>query len=212
MISDKWIVKPDGMEGILDKVERIASCYGFSSKELLQIRLLCEETLSVLSPALQLGMSRCWIHTDSADFAFHVMCSANQQGLSEETRKRILSLDKGTRKGGVFGAIGKALEALFTPEYTSSGAYDTAFMGDYSYYGLGGCHYSWRPAHDGFILSAERSAGAPAAAAHDDDGLEISIVEGYADDIKAALRSGGRLEVTVAKRYSNVPDNVEFTV
>lgn len=207
MIGDKWSIAPATMEKVLDKVERFAGCYDFSNKELLQIRLLCEETLSVLMPALELSAGYCWIQTDAKGFSFAISCSANSYGLSEETRDKLLKMGKEKPKGGIFGAIGRALDALLNPEYPSGG-FDATYMSAMSYPGMGGYHYAWIAEQDSYTLSAQQSAATTAK--RDEDGLEISIVEGYADDIKATVKPGGRLEMMVTKFYSKKPVGVEF--
>lgn len=208
MITDKWSVSYGNMDKILDKIERIAACYEFTSKELLQIRLLCEETLSVLAPAMELLAGRCWAATDSEGFSFTVTCLSDMHGISGETREKLLNLDTGKRRGGIFGAIRKALDALLIQEPGVTGGYDTAFMGDLSYHGMGGHLYYWQPEQDFYTLTAKKDKSNDLR--HEDDGLEISIVEAYADSVNAAVRPGGRLEITVVKKYSKVPEGVEF--
>lgn len=208
MTTDKWEISPSNMNKTLDRIERLAECYDFSSKELLQIRLLCEETLSVLAPALYPFSGRCWVATDKKGFAFTVSCSTDSRSISPETRKKLLDMDKSSRKPGIFGAIERTLSSMFTQEFAGSTGFDMVYMETLAYHGMGGGSYVWQAAHDAYMLVPHESAGSQSP--KDDDGLEISIVEGYADDIRAAVRLGGILEITVVKHYSKPPEGMEL--
>lgn len=208
MVSDRFLIKQGGTDSVLDKVERLAGCYDFKSKEVLQVRLLAEEIITVISPTLALSPARCWISTDKEALSVTIDCDADVNGLDEETRKQLLQIGRSDKDRGVFGMISKVFEFLTGPDVD----YGT-MAGHRIFYSYGpGAEltgYYWNPEIADILPKAQK----PAQEAQNRD-LEISIIEGYADDIKVSLERsmlGSRLEITVVKNFAaGQVDGIEF--
>ena len=211
MVSDKYLFKES--EKALDKIERLASCYEFKTKEVLQIRLLAEEIISVISPTLKLSNGRCWVCTDEKSFAVTIDCDAGIDGLDGTTKKQLMKMGRDDKSKGIFGMIGKIFEYLSVPDvdygammgrpmiYSHAYGIDTSLSG-----------YYWNPEFE--IISSQAPKQTASVKAKDEHDLEISIIEGYADDIRVSLQKdkvGLRLEITVVKKFaSDQVSGIEF--
>lgn len=213
MVSDKFIIRQGEADKTLDKIERIASCYDFKSKEVLQIRLLAEEIISVISPTLSLSPGRSWISTDEKTFSVTIDCDAGVNGLDESTKKTLLKLSRSENSKGIFGMIGKVFEFLSVPDVDYN-----AVTGHRMFYTYGAdsmvSGYYWNP-EIAYTLPDIKSFQKQADKKNDDEhNLEISIIEGCADDIRVALqksKGGVRLEITVVKTFlTEQANNIEF--
>lgn len=213
MVSDKFLIRQGETEKTLDKIERIAACYEFKSKEVLQIRLLAEEIITVISPTLLLSPGRCWVSTDAKAFSVTVDCDAGIGGLDESTKKVLLNLSRSESGKGIFGMIGKVFEFLSIPDVD----YD-AVMGHRMFYTYGAdsmmSGYYWNPEITYSLPDIQSFKKQTSPKNSDDHKLEISIIEGCADDIRVALqksKSGVRLEITVIKNlFPEQTGNIEF--
>lgn len=202
MKTDKYVIRPDGAEATLDRVERLAACY-FPAKVTLQIRLLAEEIIAVIGPTFRLSAGRCWVSTDKTAFSLSIDCDAGVRGLDAETKKQLLDLStvKGSRN--IFGMIGKALE------YLSSADIDAAALAGESIFYMSGMSatmsgYIWNPALVQRVLPPPAPME-PTTVSETKEELEMKIIEGIADDIKVSVQrspSGPRLEITVLKKFT----------
>lgn len=206
MQTDKFKITQDNIEKILDKIERFAMCYDFSTKKLLHIRLLAEECISLISPTLELSNAWCFVSTTENTFNFTVDCDAGNDALDTKTKETLLKIGKGNKKGA-FGMISKVFDFLTMPE---------ANLDTISNYNIISMHhgasdmtgmYYWAPQ---FIeaLPEEAKKEVETTEPETDEGanLEISIVEGYADNIEARiqkLKGQRRLYITIAKTFSD---------
>lgn len=200
MISDKFLFRQ--ADTALDKIERIASCYDFKTKEVLQIRLLAEEIISVISPTLKLSDGRCFISTDEKSFSVTIDCDAGINGLDNDTKKQLLKMSRTGKNKGVFGMIGKIFEYLSVPDtdYNAVTGHSMIY-----HYGMdsGMSGYYWNPEFINILPSAEPASIVKENNSHD---IEINIIEGYADDIRVGLQKykpGVRLEITVVKNFTS---------
>ncbi len=204
MRSDKFLIRPGETEAAMNRVERLASCYSFPQKEVLQIRLLAEEILAVVGPTLSLSPGRCWVSTDKAAFALSIDCDTGVKGLDYETKKQLMRLGetKDANKS-IFGMISKTLEYL-----TRTDADPSVLAGQPLFYmdglGLGMHSYVWNTTFTQIAFQAA-SAPPPEHTETADRDLELKIIEGVADDIKVSVQhgpTGPRLEITVYKRFT----------
>lgn len=201
MISDKYLFKQS--EKVLDKIEHFASCYGFKTKEVLQIRLLAEELISVISPTLTLSDGRCWITTDQKSFSITIDCDAGINGLDADTKRQLMKISREEKKKGIFGMIGKVFEFLSVPDADTSTVTGRHMI---YHYGIGAemSGYYWSPDFAGVFPVAEVTSK-PKENEKGEHDIELSIIEGYADDIHVLLqkqKTGVRLEITVVKNFT----------
>ncbi len=211
MRSDKFLVRHGEAESAMNRVEHLATCYSFPPKEVLHIRLLAEEIISVVEPTLSISPGRCWVSTDNAAFSLTIDCDTGVKGLDYETKKRLMKLgSRNDANKSIFGMISKALEYL-----TRTDADPAALAGQPLFYmdgmGLGMHGYIWNPNFTQIAF-----AGAPGVSPDPqepaelaDRDLELKIIEGVADDIKVCVQhspTGPRLEITVYKRFA--PDQI----
>lgn len=205
MVSDKFLIKAGSLDKPLDKIERFAACYDFSTKEVNKIRLLAEEIISIISPTLALSDGRFWITTTEISFAVTIDCDAGINGLDQDTKSELMQISRSEEKKGVFGMIDKVFEYLSSPEVDYS-----MMAGQQLFYSQGIdsgiCTYYWNPRFDSYLPQVSTSSapvGKPSQ--KEDHNLEINIIEGYADDIRVFLqkggKTGGRLEITVVKIF-----------
>ncbi len=221
MVTDKFLIKKNSIDKALDKVEAIATCYAFSSKERLQIRLLAEETISVIAPALEIADGRLWVSTDKDSFAVSIDCSTDANGIDDELKNKLLGMNRASEKTGVFGMISKAMDFMFVPGVDYSNLYGHELISIGANGSFSG--YMWSYEMESFVANTINSNDkAQPAPENKEQSLEMSIVEGYADNIKVFLRKaskskdsrakmGPRLEITVCKNFDPMKDNnVEF--
>ncbi len=190
-------------EAVLNKVEKIASCYDFKTKEVLQIRLMAEEIISVIGPTLALSDGGCRITTDKKTFAVTIDCDAGINGLDADTKKQLMKMSRTDKNKGVLGMIGKVFEFLMGVDI-DYGALPSSSM--ICQYGMdnGDTGYCWSPEYMNF-LSGGMSESDRLLKQAEERSLEISIIEGYADDIQVVLQKNKpvRLEITVVKNFAS---------
>lgn len=195
MKTDKFTITENEIDLALDKVERIAACYDFKPKDLLKIRLISEETISIVSPTLRLSAAYIWVSTDEDSFSVTIECDAD---IDKQTRDEILSMNRGEKRKGVLGMVTSLME------YLSETDIDYIPM-DYnliSPYGMNMSAYSWS---NEFTMPL-RLKNDEAVQEKRDTSLEASIVEEYADDIRVMItkgKSGRRLCFTVVKKFGD---------
>ncbi len=223
MITDKFLITDHNIEKTLARVERIASCY-FKTKELLQVRLLTEETISVIRPALKISEGRVWITTSPDKFEVTVDCSTDANGITEQTKKDLLGLSSSDGNTGVFGAIGKILNYLVV-----SGEEYNMLVGEnlivYDVCHISGYTWNYNVYPKAMIKELDSTPPTEPEAEPDkekelEERLEMRIVEGYADDIKVFVRKatkgkqgakGPRLEITFTKNMTETSaDDIQF--
>lgn len=214
MKTDKFILTPKNIYTTLDKIERISSCY-FKAKEVLQVRLLAEETISVIAPALNVSNGRVWITTNTEGFELTIDCSADSKGIGEQAKEELM---KHKENGGIFGGIQKLLNSVLVPDADYNELIDQNLIS----YGMSGMHgYAWSynmPAYS-FMNSQDTKEETPVhtekKADFDPENIEMNIVEGYADDIKVFIRkaqktktgkSEPKFEITVCKKFKDLDD------
>lgn len=210
MISDKFLFRQS--EKVLDKIERFASCYDFKSKEVLQIRLLAEEIISVINPTLTLSDGRCWVSTDEKCFSVTIDCDAGINGLDDDTKKQLLKISRTEKEKGIFGMIGKVFEYLSVPgaDYNAVAGHRMMY-----HYGIdtGMSGYYWNPDFASILPQTDPVVKTKEKETSEHD-IEINIIEGYADDIRVCLqryKTGARLEITVVKNFvSGQTAEIEF--
>lgn len=205
MISDKFMIDHSTLEKNLDRVENMASCYGFAGKELLQIRLLAEETISVISPTLELSEAWIKMSTDDNSFSFTVDCDAGNDALDEKTKATLMKIGGASEQKGVFGLIGKIFDFLTVPGADYSAVADHSLISSYALGGQGLYGYYFAPELID-VLPEEKKDDVKSDAPDDKTAnMEINIVEGFADDIQVKLlshRGDRRLAITVKKDFS----------
>lgn len=199
MLSDKFLIKEGQWETVLDKVERFATCYNFPAKEVLKIRLLAEEVITIIRPTLALSEAYCQIDT-SQGFGIVVNCAAGSDAMDEKTRDILLKIGGDADKKGVFGMIGRIFGYLADPALDNAAIYDFSLIHHSS--GLSDVpYYFYAPALDPVV----KKAAEPKPAQEEDHSLELSIVESYADAMEVYLRKGfakeQRLEIIAVKNF-----------
>lgn len=207
MISDKFPIVNGGWEKTLDKIENMASCYNFGTKDVLQIRLLAEEIITIISPTLSLAAAYCYVSTTEDGFSFTVECAAGGQAMDEKTKKVLLEIGKNTQKDGIFGAIGRVFKYLSDAPYSSHMVPNYGLVYHNTGVGMGSMSmYGWTPEFESELAALDMPKLEKKEKEEENEhAMGISIVEGYADDIQVYLRKGAkketRLEVTVVKNF-----------
>ncbi|MDR1705335.1 MAG: hypothetical protein LBS19_11715 [Clostridiales bacterium] len=210
MLSDYFMVRDTNTPKALNRLEKLASCYGFSTRDVLRIRLLAEEIIAVIRPTFALSPARFRVSTDVTAFSVIIDCDARINSLSAETKKRLLNLG-GANGKGLFGMLRKALDFL---AFSDAGG---AAPSEHRLFYRGGLHggvpsinisandYIWYPAITGSGYNPSEPASAAQNQQEADQELELKIVEGVADDVSAGIRrvqGRPRLEITVVKCFA----------
>jgi hypothetical protein len=197
MISDKFLIYSNKTEKPLDIIENFASCYGFPTKKILQIRLLAEEILAIAAPTMQLSPINAWVTTDEKAFGVVISCDAGEDVMNEKARDTLLEIGKRKVKKGVFGAIAGMFASMAEMDAQYGNYIGRDMLMNYDINGAG---YFVIP-----DLSAFQSSSSLPEQDQDEHDAEISILEGYADHISATFqREWGhrRLEIAVYKNFS----------
>jgi hypothetical protein len=210
MLSDYFMVRENNTPKALNRLEKLASCCGFSTRDVLSIRLLVEEIFAVIRPTFELSPARFRVSTDVTAFSVIIDCDARINALSAEAKKRLLS-PGGAKDKGLFGMLRSAVDFL-----AFAGA-DGAVPAEYRlFYRNGACgnspsingspnDYVW----DSAVTSRGYNPPKPVSPAPDkqeaEEDLELKAVEDVADGVSASIRSvqgRPRLEITVVKCFA----------
>lgn len=200
MKTDVITVSGNGkrMETALEQVEKVAAYKGLSPKDTLHLRLLTEETMSMMRSITGKPEGQFWIEDEDGVFQLHLKVAAR---LSMEKREQLLSVSATGKNESARGLMGR-IRAFF--DWSS----DEDFDGSIGLYMLPDAFehssspmldWEWSMRRYESELSDRIDEDAGAREAWDE--LEKSVVKHVADDVKVSIR-GGFVEMIILKKLA----------
>lgn len=185
------------LEAILKESEAVAEYNGFTHKQALQLRLLCEEIDGMLPNIIDDFEGTLWI--DCEDGVCKINVSIQIPELNASEKEALISIAKNKKNAAAVGIVGKirnaienflfnetAMNAIVASSGTYFGANENSECVDYS--------YLWS-------LEQYRSAVKKEAQAEAWDELEKSVIASVADDVIVGVK-GRCAEVVVIKKFA----------
>jgi len=179
------IFKLDGSapltEHALDKVEMLATYFGFDEKDVAFSRLLAEEAINAFASLLGINTGLLWVETTDRDFEVHLKTSAQ---LSTDKREELIDLSKAkknTAKKGILGKISRLVDYVATDMVVGENPFIFSNMADemLSYSAI-------MASPDMIYWSLQKNKRVEEEKGEGVD-IERSIIEKFADDIVVSI-------------------------
>ena len=185
------------LDAILKESERVAEYNGFSHKQTMQLRLLCEEIDGMLPNIIDDFDGELWI--DFEDGVCKVNVSIQIPEFNTEKKEELIAIAKNRKNAAAVGIVGKirdAIEDFFLDEERmeilalSSGTFGlaTGYSDGVDY------EFLWRL--DEYRNSVKKEEQAEAW-----DELEKSVIASVADDVIVGVK-GKCAEVVIIKKFA----------
>ena len=184
------------LAAILSESERVAKYNGFSDKQTLQLRLLCEEIDGMLPNVIDDFDGELWI--DFEDGVCKVNVSIKIPDFNADKKEELIGIARNKKNAAAVGVVGKIRDAIenFFLNDEALGAFDADSDMFRSATGYSeGVDYA-------YLWTLEQYRGSVSAEASDDwDELEKSVLASVADDVTVGVK-GRRAHITVVKKFS----------
>ena len=200
MKTDIITVSANGkrMETALEQVEKVAAYKGLSPKAALHLRLLTEETMSMMRSITGKPEGQFWIEDEDGVYQLHLKVAAR---LSMDKREQLLSVSatgKNESARGLMGRIREFFDWSCDEDYDgSAGLYMLPDAFEHSSSPMLDWEWSMRRYETELSNRIDEDAGAREAW----DELEKSVVKHVADDIRVSIR-GGSVEMIILKKLA----------
>lgn len=184
------------LDAILNESERVAEYNGFTHKQTLQLRLLCEEVDGMLPNLIEAFEGSFWIEYENGVCKIHV--SIQIPAFNAEKKAELIGIAKNKKNAAAVGIVGKirnSIENFFLSEDSamafaaSSGTYLAAGYSegvDYS--------YLWSLGQYKTTVTKEEQAEAW-------DELEKSVIASVADDVIVGVK-GHVANIMIVKKFA----------
>ena len=185
------------LEAILKESEAVAEYNGFTHKQALQLRLLCEEIDGMLPNIINEFKGNLWIEFENGVCKIYV--SVNIPEINADTKAELVGIAKDKKNVAVFGLVGKirnAIENFFLNEDAAL-AFTAASEG--CYLSAENCEsidytYLW-------TLEQYRNFAKKEEKAELWDELEKSVLASVADDIIVGIK-GHQADIIIVKNFA----------
>ena len=189
MKSDVIIISNDGsgMDEALGQADLVGAYKKLSAKGMLHLRLLTEETLSMMRSIAGNVKAQFWIEDEDKNFQIHLR---TQTFVDFEKRDKLLSISTSGKNESARGIMGKIrtffdpLDGMSVPFYIGSDNKHSEMS-----WTLSGYQETVR------LMVEQKQLGAD----QDWDELERSVVSHLADDVKVSIR-GKEVEMIILKK------------
>ena len=184
------------LAAILKESERVAEYNGFTHKQTLQLRLLCEEIDGMLPNLIDDFEGDLWIEYEEGTCRVNVRVKIPE--FDARKKEELIGIAKNKKNAAAVGIVGKirnAIENLFLRDGEEEGYIDPAdlFYCSAEYYE--GVNYSYL-----WTLNRYKSTVQEAEKVEDWDELEKSIIANLADDVIVGVK-GKEATITVVKKF-----------
>lgn len=175
----------EGHEAAVDAAERFSVYNNISGKEAMHIRLLTEETLSLVHGILDDFTGNFWLETEHTKKGLLCrLCLSADKLLNRDQESQFLSVSTSGRNENARGILGRIREVFRQSLQTESGT-DDAFLQNmadaWAMNGTSGEAF--------WSLQSYRQSIAPKKESAEWDELEKSIIAKLADEVKVWLKS-----------------------
>ena len=186
------------LAAILKESEKVAVYNELTNKQMLQLRLICEEIDGMLPNIIDDFKGELWI--DYEDGLCRVNVSLRFDEFTAEKKEGLVGISKNKKNAaavGILGRIRSSLEDAFMDEDVARGS---DMMSETFYYYSPDVHdhmdYSYR-----WSLEQYRNDARGSGRTEEWDELEKSVIASVADDIIVGVR-GKRADIVVVKRFA----------
>ena len=185
------------LDAILKESERVAEYNGFTHKQTLQLRLLCEEIDGMLPNIIDSFDGNLWIEYENGVCKVNVSIKIPEFNVDEKAG--LIGIAKNKKNAAAVGIVGKirnAIENFFLNEDTalafaaSSGEFRLAT--EYS----DGVDYTYFWSLEQYRISVKKEDQAEAW-----DELEKSVIASVADDVIVGVK-GHQADITIIKKFA----------
>ena len=185
------------LDAILKESERVAAYNGFTHKQTLQLRLLCEELDGMLPNIIENFEGDLWI--DYEDGVCKVNVSIKIPAFDTGKKSELIDLAKNKKNAAAVGIVGKirnAIENFFLDEdFKTALALSSQGLSMVTTYSNGVDYtYLWRLEQYRDSLKAE-------AKEEDWDELEKSVIAAVADDVIVGVK-GKQADIVIVKKFA----------
>ena len=185
-----------GLEEILKESERVAAYNGFTHKQTLQLRLLCEEIDGMLPNIIGDFGGDLWIEYENGICKVNVSIKIPEFKL--EQKEELIAIAKNKKNAATVGIVGKirgAIENFFLDE-EPVGYFDTSYGAFYEIGMAGYVDYSCL-----WSLEQYRSTVKQGNQNEAWDELEKSVIASVADDVIVGVK-GKQANIVIVKKFA----------
>jgi hypothetical protein len=182
----------DRMEKALEQAEKVAAYKGLSHKNALHLRLLTEETMSMMRSVAGDAEGKFWIEDNQDVFEIHLQMETD---VDETQRKQLLSASSSGKNEASRGLMGN-IRSFFEPMDGLPVFFNAALITDSPVY----TDMSWSMRLYQEQLQAYLAQKREGAAEAWDE-LEKSVVSNIADDVKVSIL-GRDVEMVIFKKMA----------
>ena len=185
------------LAAILKESERVAEYNGFTHKQTLQLRLLCEEIDGMLPNIIDDFDGEMWI--DFEDGVCKITVSIRIPEFNIDKKEELIGIAKNKKNAAAVGVVGKirnAIENFFLDEETMKSMALSAGDAEFSngYYEGVDYAYLWR-------LEEYRSTVKKETQTDAWDELEKSVIASASDDVIVGVK-GKCAEIVIIKKFA----------
>lgn len=185
-----------GLEEILKESERVAEYNGFTHKQTLQLRLICEEIDGMLPNMIGDFDGDLWIEYDKGVCKVNVSIKIPELNLDK--KEELIAIAKNKKNAATVGIVGKirsAIENFFLNE-EPIGCFDASYGAFYEtgYTGYVDYSYLW-------TLEQYRNSVNGEAQSEAWDELEKSVIASVADDVIVGVK-GKQANIMIVKKFA----------
>ena len=185
------------LAAILKESERVAEYNGFSHKQSLQLRLLCEELDGMLPKIIDKFEGNIWIEYD--DGVCKVKASVEIPEINTNKKDELINISTSKKNATAVGIVGKirnAVENIFFNEDLKSSFVMSAAMVSVASGYTSGENYSCVWSLDQYRSTVNQDKQAEAW-----DELEKSVIASVADDVIVGVK-GKSAEIVIIKKFA----------
>ena len=185
------------LDAILQESERVATYNALTHKQMLQLRLLCEEIDGMLPHIIDDFEGDFWIECE--DGVCKVNVSIKIPEFNAEKKEELINLAKNKKNAAAVGIVGKirdAIENIFLNESTVSAIGASAGVFHLATGYSEGVDYSYLWTLEQYRKQLKEQAQAEAW-----DELEKSVIASVADDVIVGVK-GKRADIVIVKKFA----------
>ena len=186
----------NGLEAILKESERVAEYNGFTHKQTLQLRLICEEIDGMLPNLIGDFEGDLWIEYDKGVCKVNVSIKIPEFNLDK--KEELIAIAKNKKNAAAVGIVGKirsVIENFFLDEEPVA-TFDASFGAFYEIGYTGYVDYSCL-----WTLEQYRSTVNQEAQTEAWDELEKSVIASVADDVIVGVK-GKQANIVIVKKFA----------
>ncbi|MBR3504782.1 MAG: hypothetical protein IKO07_11175 [Clostridia bacterium] len=195
MKTDVIVVSSEGsrMDAALAQTEKVAEYKGLSHKNMLHLRLLAEEMMSMMGSIAGNVEGEFWIEDDDNVYQLHLKVKTD---MDAEQRKQLISASSSGKNEAHRGFMGK-LRSFFEADDVFPMYYEAGMMSTSSdvFVDMSWSMRAYREQVERYMQ--EQRKGADEAW----DELEKSVVAHVADDVKVSIK-GRTVDLTIIKKLA----------